>query len=273
MDLHRLAGFDDFQQRVSGQVIPRRRHDADARMLLLDQRAALLDAFSGEQLRAAENDGRARLDLIQEEFAEVLHIHAALAGIDNRRTAGHNQISVTLLRMLDRNKDLAELADTGRLNQQAVRMVLLNQLIDCLLEVADQRAADAAGIQFVHNNAGILHKASINADFAVLVFQQDDLFLADAAGQQLLDERGLACTEKAGNNIHLYHSCYLLFIRLRGSWRQFPPTCIIAQSSRGNKRFTADLRSVVPLFRAPPAPASSCRCCRGIPRISGTGTP
>ncbi len=136
VDFHRLAGFNDFQQRISGQVIPRRCHDADARMLLFHQRAALLDALRGQQLRAAENHRRARLNLVEEELAEVLHIHAALARVHNGRAAGHNEVAVAFLRALDSGEDFAQLAHAGRLNQQAVRMILRNQVINRLLEVA-----------------------------------------------------------------------------------------------------------------------------------------
>ena len=206
VDFHRLAGFNDFQQRISGQVIPRRRHDADARMLLFHQRAALLDALRGQQLRAAENHRRARLNLVEEELAEVLHIHAALACVHNGRAAGHNEVAVAFLRALDGGEDFAQLAHAGRLNQQAVRMILRNQIIDRLLEVAHQRAADAAGIQLINDDARILHKAAVHADFAIFIFQQDDFFLRNAARQQLFDERRFARAQKTRNNVDLNHS-------------------------------------------------------------------
>ena len=208
VDFHRLAGFNDFQQRISGQVIPRRRHDADARMLLFHQRAALLDALCGQQLRAAENHRRARLNLVEEELAEVLHIHAALARVHNGRAAGHNEVAVAFLRALDGGEDFAQLAHAGRLNQQAVRMILRNQVINRLLEVAHQRAADAAGIQLINDDARILHKAAVHADFAIFIFQQDDFFLRNAARQQLLDERRFARAQKTRNNVDLNHSCF-----------------------------------------------------------------
>jgi hypothetical protein len=206
VDFHRLAGFNDFQQRISGQVIPRRRHDADTRMLFFHQRAALLDALRGQQLRTAENHRRARLNLVEEELAEVLHIHAALARVHNGRAAGHNEVAVAFLRALDGSEDFAQLAHAGRLNQQAVRMILRNQVINRLLEVAHQRAADAAGIQLINDDARILHKAAVHADFAIFIFQQDDFFLRNAARQQLFDERRFARAQKTRNNVDLNHS-------------------------------------------------------------------
>ena len=177
-------------------------------MLFFHQRAALLDALRGQQLRAAENHRRARLNLVEEELAEVLHIHAALARVHNGCAAGHNEVAVAFLRALDGGEDFAQLAHAGRLNQQAVRMILRNQVIDRLLEVAHQRAADAAGIQLINDDARILHKAAVHADFAIFIFQQDDFFLRNAARQQLLDERRFARAQKTRNNVDLNHSCF-----------------------------------------------------------------
>ena len=100
-------------------------------------------------------------------------------------------------------------------------MILRNQVINRLLEVAHQRAADAAGIEFIDDDARILHKAAIHADFAIFIFQQDDFFLRNAARQQLLDERRFARAQKTRNNVDLNHSCFLLFLRV---WRLIPAT-------------------------------------------------
>lgn len=220
VDFHRLAGFNDFQQRVSGQIIPRRCHDADARMLLFHQRAALLDALRGQQLRAAENHRRARLNLVEEELAEVLHIHAALARVHNGRAAGHNEVAVAFLRTLDGGEDFAQLAHAGRLNQQAVRMILRNQVINRLLEVAHQRAADAAGIQLINDDARILHKAAVHADFAIFISSRM-IFPSQRCPSAAFDERRFARAQKTRNNVDLNHSRFLLFLRV---WRLIPAT-------------------------------------------------
>lgn len=221
VDFHRLAGFNDFQQRISGQVIPRRRHDADARMLLFHQRAALLDALRGQQLRAAENHRRARLNLVEEELAEVLHIHAALARVHNGRAAGHNEVTVAFLRALDGGEDFAQLAHAGRLNQQAVRMILRNQVINRLLEVAHQRAADAAGIEFIDDDARILHKAAVHADFAIFIFQQDDFSFATLPVSSFLMSVVLPAPRKPEIMLTLTIAVFLLFLRV---WRLIPAT-------------------------------------------------
>ena len=83
--------------------------------------------------------------------------------------------------------------------------VRVDQLGQRVGKVAHQRAADAAGVQLRHLNAGILHEAAVDADLAVFVLQQNHLFVAERSGEQLLNQRRLARSEKTGNNIYLRH--------------------------------------------------------------------
>ena len=104
--------------------------------------------------------------------------------------------------------DVRELAHAGGLDQDAVGMVGIDQLAQGLGEVAHQRAADAAGVQLGDLYAGILHEAAVDADLAVLVLQQHDLLALEGAVQQLLDQRGLARAQEAGNNVDLGHGSH-----------------------------------------------------------------
>ena len=72
-------------------------------------------------------------------------------------------------------------------------------------KIADQRAADAAGIHFGDLHAGVFQKAAVNADLAVLVFDEDDLFAGIDFFDQLADECGFSGAEKAGNNGNFSH--------------------------------------------------------------------
>ena len=141
-------------------------------------------------------------DLIVIELAEVLHIHFDLVDI------GHGDKAVQQHRQglghaLDRAGDIAQLADAGRLNEDAVGVVGLNDLFQRLAEIADQTAADAAGVQLVDLNTGLAHKAAVNADLAEFVLDQDDLFARKGFLDELFDKGGLAGTEKAGENVDL----------------------------------------------------------------------
>ena len=61
------------------------------------------------------------------------------------------------------------LADTGGLNDDAVRMELLLYLHKRFAEISDKRAADAAGIHLGNLDAGLLQKAAVDADFTEFV--------------------------------------------------------------------------------------------------------
>ena len=79
-------------------------------------------------------------------------------------------------------------------------------LLQRLVEVAHQRAADAAGGHFADLHAAVLQEAAVNGDLAELVFDQHQLFALIGLGQQLLDERGLARAKESGDNVDLCHS-------------------------------------------------------------------
>ncbi len=198
------AGLDHLQHGFGGEVVPGGGDDAHAGMGFLDEGAALFHPVGGEHLGAAEDDGIGGLDLIEEELAEVLHVHAALARVHHGRAAGDHHFGVLFAALLHRVDDFAQLAHAAGLDDEAVGVVLLDQLVHGLAEVAHQGAADAAGVELVHNHAGILHERAVHAHVAVLILQQDDL-LALHAHQQLLDQRGLARAQEAGNHIDLDH--------------------------------------------------------------------
>ena len=228
------AGLDDLQHHLSRQLVPGGGDDAHAGMGLLDQAAALLHAVSGEHLGAAEDDGIGGLDLIQEELAEVLHVHAGLAGVHDGRAAGDFHFGMIGLALLHRSDDLAQLANAAGLDDQAVGVVLRDQLVHGLLEVAHQGAADAAGVQLIHDDTGILHERAVHAHVAVLVLQQDDLLALDGS-QQLLDQSRLARAQEAGNNIDLDHvhiSISIIFLAVEA---HSLPHYIIAPSRAGYK--------------------------------------
>ena len=176
-------------------------------MRLRDQLAALLHPVRGQELRAAEDHGGCTLHLVEEEFAEVLHIHAALAGVHDGGAAADLDVRVAFLRLLHGGEDLAELAHAGGLHEDPVRVVGVDQLVDRGLEVARQGAADAAGVQLGHGDAGVLHEAAVDPDLAVFVLQQHHLFIPEAAGQQFFDKSGLSRSEKARDHVNFYHGC------------------------------------------------------------------
>ena len=175
-------------------------------MSLGDQLAALLHPVRAQQLGPAEDDRGGALHLIQEELAEVLHIHPALARVHHGGAPPDLDLRVPLLRPLHRRQDLAELADAGGLHQDPIRVIGIDQLIDRPLKIPRQGAADAAGVQLRHGNPRVLHEAAVNSDLPVFVFQQHDLFLPQTARQQLFDQRRFSRSQKTGNYIDFNHT-------------------------------------------------------------------
>ena len=149
---------------------------------------------------AAQDNAGGMADLVIIELTEVLHIHLDLVHI------GHGDKAVQQHRQglghaLDRTGDIAQLADAGRLDEDAVGVVGLNDLFQRLAEIADQTAADAAGVQLVDLNTGLAHKAAVNADLAEFVLDQDDLLTGEGLLDELFDKGGLAGAEEAGENV------------------------------------------------------------------------
>ena len=120
------------------------------------------------------------------------------------------------MRVLHGGDYIRQLADARRLDQDAVRMVLVDHLMQRFAEVADERAANAAGVHFVHHDAGFLEESPVDADLPELVFNQHDLLALQGVRQQALDERGLPRAEEAGNDINFCHSFRLTNVKFIG---------------------------------------------------------
>ena len=203
-----VGRFDGLQNLGSLQLVPGSGDDAGALVALAQQRDGLLDAVGRRGLGTAEDDGLGGLDLIVEELAEVLHVKAALGHVGHSGAALELDL-VGLGAVDDDLADVGQLADAGGLDQDAVGMVGVDQLGQCVGEITHQRAADAAGIELGHLDAGILHEAAVNADLAVFVLQQHNLFALERTAEELLDQRGLARAEETGNDIYLRHVNHL----------------------------------------------------------------
>ena len=198
---HKVAlAVHDRDDLGAGQGGPVGGDDGGGGVLLCQQGNGGSDLILTGVAGAAQDDAGGMADLIVIELAEVLHIHFDLVDI------GHGDKAVQQHRQglghaLDRAGDIAQLADAGRLDEDAVGVVGLNDLFQRLAEIADQTAADAAGVQLVDLNTGLAHKATINADLAELVLDQDDLLACERLFDELFDKGSLAGAEEAGENV------------------------------------------------------------------------
>ena len=192
----------------TGQFVPIGGHNGGGGVLFLDQGNGCGNLLLVCAAGAAQDDAGCVADLVVIELAKVLHIHFDLVHI------GHSHKAVQadrqgLAHTLNSAGHITQLANAGRLDQDAVRVISLHDLFQCLAEVAHQGAADAAGVQLVDLNASLTHKAAVNADLAEFVFDQHNLFTLERFLDELFDQGRFACTQKAGENINFsYLFCH-----------------------------------------------------------------
>ena len=144
--------------------------------------------------------------MIQEKFTEILGVHAAFGNICDRRAARQFQFGMFRRHIAHDLADVGQFAHAGRLDQNAIRVIGIDHLDQRFGEIAHQRTADAAGVDFRDLNAGILHETAVDADLAIFIFQQHNFFAFKSAVEQLLDQRRLACAQKTGDDIYLRHN-------------------------------------------------------------------
>ena len=106
-------------------------------VVLAEQLHGLVDLLFAGFIRSCEKDGARVLNLIEEKLTEIADIHLRLGGIDNRNRAVHLHVSSDR-RIVYRATDIGKLADSGGLDQDAVRMILLHDLLQRFSEIADQ---------------------------------------------------------------------------------------------------------------------------------------
>ena len=209
LELRKLDGdgaalLHGLHQLLAGELRPRRRDDHGVLVVLADHGDALVELFFLHAVSAAEDDGVGRLDLVVVELAEVLHIHLALRRVRH----GHKvaQLHVVRRDLAHGADDVRQLADARRLDQDTVRRVFGDDLFERAAEIADQRAADAAGVHLRDLDPGLLQKAAVDADLAEFILDQHQLLAVVGFLDHFLDERRLAGAEKTGININFCHA-------------------------------------------------------------------
>ena len=214
LGLEVVLGGHGLQNLFTGQVIPCGGHDGGSGVLFPQHCHGSGDLFLAGGLGAAEQDAACVADLVIVELAEVLHIHLDLVHIGHGDKAV--QLHVQMLgHALHGAGHIAQLANARGLDDDAVGVVLLHHLLQSGAEIAHQRAADAAGVQLIDLDAGLLQKAAVDADLAELVLDEHDLLAGKGLFDELLDKGGLTGTKEAGENIDFGHSLKCLFLLCR----------------------------------------------------------
>ena len=214
LSLEVVLGGHGLQDLLAGQGVPGGGDDGGGGVLLAQHGHSGGDLFLGGVLGAAQDDAACVADLVVVELTEVLHIHLDLVDVGHGDEAA--QLNIQMLgHALDSAGHVGQLADAGGLDDDAVGVVLLHHLLQSGAEIAHQRAADAAGVQFIDLDAGLLQKAAVDADLAELVLDEHDLLACKGLFDELLDKGGLTGAKEAGENIDLGHSLKCLFLLCR----------------------------------------------------------
>ena len=198
------------QNGLAVQLVPGGSDDGGIPVLLPQQGHGSLQLLGADLLGAAENDGSGGFDLVVVKLAEVLHVYLYLRDIRHGDKAVQLHLRHILHGVLHRQDHIGQLPHARGLNEDAIRGELCLHILQGLVEVAHQGAADAPGGHLADLHPGILQKTAIDADLPEFIFNEYQLLTLIGLRQHLLNERGFPCAQKAGHNINLSHkSCFL----------------------------------------------------------------
>ena len=157
---------------------------------LADQFDRRVELALGDVAGTGQDDGAGILDLVLVELLEVLQVDLALAGVDDSNCAA----DLGALDLLDSSNYIRELADAGGLDEDTVGGELVDDFLQRGAEVADQGAADAAGVHLGDLDAGFFQESAVDADLSEFILDEDELLSIVAIGDELLDESGFSGT-------------------------------------------------------------------------------
>ena len=144
--LHRVGDL------LTGELIPGRGDDGGAGILLRQKCAGYYELRLGYRIGAAHDDNVGVCDLIVEKLTEVSYIHTALARVNDCDLCAE----LRTLNAADGLGNVGKLADAGGLDDYAVGGEVCQHLFQSLGEVANEGAADAAGVHFGDLDTGVL---------------------------------------------------------------------------------------------------------------------
>ena len=204
---HSSLAFHGLDQLLPGQFPPGSGDYGSFGIVLSEHCHGLVQLILGNNIGTGENDGGGSLDLVVIELTEVLHIYLHLACICHCN--GVAQLHI--MHLFHSADHIGQLANTGRLDDHTVGIVLSDHLLQRLAEITHQAAANAAGVHLGNVDACFLQEAAVNADLTKLIFDEHQLLAAIALSNHLLDQGSLAGAEEAGINIDFRHFIHLLY--------------------------------------------------------------
>ena len=175
------CALHDIKHILSIQIIPWGGDDSRIWVQLTDDFCIRLKLCLVHILGFGKNDAGCSCDLIVKEFLEIPVIHFAASCVDHSAVA----VQFNPADCFHCPQDIGKLSDPGRLNDDPVRMIGIDDLLQRLLKITFQGAADAAAVYLADLNAGLLQESSVNADFAEFIFYKDYLLAMENIFDQL----------------------------------------------------------------------------------------
>ena len=196
--------FHGAEQLLSGQLPPGSGDDGSLSIVLPEHCYSSIQLCLRNGIGTGQDNGGSRFHLVVVKLAKVLHIDLDLACINHSNSIAQGYFLVgNLVHSADH---IRQLADTGGLNHNPVRVVFRNDLGQCLAKVTHQRATDTSGVHLGNVDAGILQETAVNTDFAKFVFDQNQLLALVRFGNHFLDQGCLTGSQEAGIDIDFCHS-------------------------------------------------------------------
>ena len=124
-------------------------------IFLPDELNRLVKFVSGNILSPRKYDTPCGLHLVVEEFAEILHIHFSLLGINNR--GSRRNLNTCLIGNIQNGSfHIRQLSYSRRLNDDPVGMIFINNLFKRRCKIAHKRTAYTAAVHLRNIDPGIL---------------------------------------------------------------------------------------------------------------------
>ena len=193
---------------TAGQFVPGSGDQRGICIMLPQQYHSAIQLSLGNGIGTGQNNCSSGFDLVVVELTKVLHIHLDLAGISHCHSIAQHHIFTDYL--LHSRHHIGQLANTGRLDDDAIRMIPFDDFRQSLTKIAHQAATDAAGVHFSDIDTCILQEAAVDTDLAELIFNEHQLLPAVSLLDHFLNQGCLASAQKAGINVNNSHCKHLL---------------------------------------------------------------
>ena len=156
-----------------------------------------------DAVSTGENNRTGSFNLVVIELTKVLHIDLYLAGIYHSN--GTIQHDILIGDLFNGSHHIGQLAHAGGFNDNSIRVIICNYLIQRLSKVTYQTTADATGIHFGNIDTCILQKATVYADFAKLIFNENQFLACITFCNHFFDQCCFSCSQEAGVYINFSH--------------------------------------------------------------------